>query len=361
MPSSSPRILALDLFRGLTVALMILVNSPGNAVAFPWLEHSLWNGCTLADLVFPFFIFILGMSTALNLARLREKQVAMRNLLYTIGKRTLFLFFLGVLLNFFPFQTDIHHLRFLGVLQRIAICYGVTACLYLTTSARTQLWLCSMLLLSYWYLLLGHALDIHHNLPAMVDQWLIPATHLYQPTYDPEGLFSTLPAIATALLGSLIGIFLIYSRHPRQTMTQISIFGVMLAILGELWGWTFPINKTLWSSSYVLWTAGLGCLTFAVFYWLTEIRQWHGKMKGLEIFGKNALLAYVLHVIFLKIQVMIHIQTTAGETLNLKQWLTATLFNGFSLKTASLFYAAGYTLLWFMVIWGIHHQKQRTL
>lgn len=347
------RFLSLDVFRGLTIALMILVNSPGLSATYACLEHSQWNGCTLADLVFPFFIVIVGVSSVCALTHLKQKSISNHSLMIKITKRTLYLFMMGLLLNAFPHHFDFSTIRILGVLQRIAICYFCAAFLFLTTKPRTQAIIISALLMSYWLFLSWFSttpsLTIDHNLVGYVDQWIFSSQHLYSPPFDPEGLLSTLPAIASALIGNLLGICLVSSRTPAQKLQWMIWTGLILSTLGVIWNPMFPFNKPLWSSAYVLWTGGLAVLTYSACFTLIEIKQWHGWSKPFALFGRSAMLVYVLHVLFLKIQALMMVSHHHHQ-MNLRMYLTELLFGSFSPKNASLCYAVSYTLFWLFVL-----------
>ena len=251
------RLLSLDVFRGITIMLMILVNSPGNSSSYVMLAHSTWNGCTLADLVFPFFVFIVGVSAVLTLA----KQLALGSSLQTLSckiiKRTIFIFAVGLLINAVSTHIGWSTFRFLGVLQRIAICYCFTAFLYLTTSIRTQAIIMIAVLIVYWlamtlYPVPGYGpnqLDLSGNLATYVDGLFISPLHTYNHGFDPEGIFSTLPAIATALLGNLLGAWLLSAYSPSKKIIVMVLAGVVTTVTGWCWGVYFPINKALWTSS----------------------------------------------------------------------------------------------------------------
>lgn len=352
------RLVSLDVFRGITIALMIVVNSPGDHKTYAWLEHSTWNGCTFADLVFPFFIFILGVSSVLTLSKLRQQGLSLGSLLGKIIKRSVFLFGIGLLLNAISLPLDWSNLRFLGVLQRIALCYCCSAVLYLTTRLSTQALVAIVLLIGYWLLMVyiavpgygAYNLTLEGNLAGFVDRLLIPTNHLYHHGFDPEGLFSTLPAIATALMGNILGACLESANAHKTKLTLMVLSGSISAGLGWLWGLTFPINKALWSSSYVLWTSGLALLTFAGCYWLIEIKHWKKWAWPFELFGLNALTAYTLHVLFLKIQAMILIPVANAPPVNLRIFITHTCFGWAKMENASLLYALCYTLLWLALL-----------
>ncbi|WED44444.1 acyltransferase family protein [Legionella cardiaca] len=354
------RLLSLDVFRGLTIALMILVNSPGNSTVYGFLEHSEWNGCTLADVVFPFFIFIVGVSLVLSLTKSKAVGLTFKELLPKILRRTFIIFLLGLFLNAFPYHFDFETLRFFGVLQRIAICYLVCALLFLTTRITTQFIILITLLVGYWLLMTfipvpGYGtnnLTPQGNLAAYVDRLIFSSAHLYGKFYDPEGLLSTLPAIATGLIGNLAGFWLISRRKPSVQITGMVIAGVLCSIAGILWGLWFPINKSLWTSSYVLWTGGLALLILGFCYWLIDIKGWKKWSKPFEIFGVNALTAYFLHVFFIKIQIMVVIPPG-----NLRSYLTEHLFGWASSVNASLLYALSYTLFWLLILTVLYRNK----
>ncbi|ASQ46020.1 acyltransferase family protein [Legionella clemsonensis] len=355
-----PRLLSLDVFRGLTIALMILVNSPGNNTVYTWLEHSPWNGCTLADVVFPFFIFIVGVSVVFSLTKAKTQGITTTQMLPKILKRSIIIFLIGLFLNAFPYHFDLATLRVFGVLQRIAICYLLCAVLFLTTRFTTQLILLVLLLIGYWLLMFlipvqGYGagnLTPQGNVAAAVDRMLFSASHLYGKSYDPEGLLSTLPAIATGLLGNLTGCWLISSRRASVKCMGLIGVGLLSMIIGWVWGLQFPINKTLWTSSYVLVTGGQALLVFALCYWLVDIREWKKWSKPFEIFGLNALAVYFLHVFFLKIQLM-----TPAPSGNLRSFITEQLFGWASPENASLLYALTYTLVWLLLLTLLYRKK----
>lgn len=362
----SRRLLSLDVFRGMTIAGMILVNtivlSP-----FPILEHANWNDCTLADLVFPFFLVVMGMSLVFSMAK-HQSKISHSQLLYKIFQRTLIIFGLGLLLNVFP-----HHLssdtlataRIYGVLQRIALCYGVAALAYLYLRAASQTILAIGLLLGYWLLMRYYPVPGYGmgdwspagNLSAYVDRILFDSKNLYGKVFDPEGLLSTLPAIASTLLGNLTGLWLLSRHQPKQKCWGILGVGIILALIGWVWGFWFPINKALWTSSYALWTGGLALIGFAICYALIEINHIATWSKPFEIFGLNAIVAYFFHVLLFKIQLMIHVSCGQGKICNLRQIILQDFFGWASLPYASLFYALSSVLFWLLVLTILYKRK----
>ena len=346
------RLVSLDVLRGLTVALMILVNSPGNDYPYSFLEHSSWDGCTLADFVFPFFIFILGISLSFPLRKAMDKRVPFSEIITKIGKRTLIIIGIGLLLNYFP-RFDLETIRFCGVLQRIGVCYFFSALLFVSTSVRTQGFLAILFLVIYWGLMcLIPSFDLtkEGNLAAHIDRLLFSFNHLYGKVYDPEGLLSTLPAISTALLGNLTGIWLLSAKTPQVKLKGLFLAGCCCVLIGWLWAFVFPINKALWSSSYVFWTTGWALLMFSFCYWLIDIKGYKAWANPFLIFGMNAMLAYVLHVFFLKLQYIIVIEKADGSHEKLRLLLSEFLFGWASPQNAALFYALSYTLFWLVIL-----------
>lgn len=336
--SRQKRYISVDVFRGLTIALMILVNSPGYPHAYAWLEHSPWNGCSLADLVFPFFIIIVGLSVVIN----KPKSYLL------IVKRTLFLFTIGLLLNAFPNHFDLHAIRIMGVLQRIALCYAFSAVLFRHTTYHQQTVIALVLLIGYWILL-----HYFPHIVAITDQHFLGPQHLYQPHFDPEGLWSTVPAFASVLLGHYLGRCLRSSQTNRHKFYQIITAGCFLVSIGWIWQLALPLNKSLWSSSYVLWTAGWAYLVFAFCFYCVDMKSWRTGLRPFILFGQHALLIFVLHVIGLKIQAHVFISLPHQVSINLRHMLTLQLFGHLPPLTASLCYACGYTICWwlFLLIW----------
>jgi len=365
MKKGPTRLLSIDIFRGLTVALMIFVNSLDSNHGYRWLNHSSWHGCTLADLVFPFFIFIVGVSAALAVSKLREKGFSTSQLLYKTVKRTAFLFLLGLLLNAYPNHFDLHSIRIFGVLQRIAICYFFSSLLFLTTRISTQAIIMTFLLLAYWLAMTFipvpgfgmNQLTYDGNLATYIDGILIPANHLFRGGLDPEGVVSTFPAIATALLGNLLGAWLLSNQKHKTQLIGISSAGITALSIGWIWGLVFPINKTLWTSAYGLWTAGWALVIYGICYWFIEVKHWQKWLKVFEMFGTNAMTAFILHVVFLKTQAILYLKTSSGNLVGLRQYLTDHLFGWTAQQNASLYYGISFTLFWLIVLSSLHFYK----
>ncbi|MCX7091687.1 MAG: DUF5009 domain-containing protein [Legionellales bacterium] len=367
MQIQSKRLLSLDVFRGITIAGMILVNT---IVLSPFkiLDHAEWHGCTLADLVFPFFLVAVGISLVLSMTKQRKNGVAKKKIIYKIVQRSIIIFMLGLLLNIFPYHLTgdtFTTVRIYGVLQRIALCYFFAALANLYLSTLLQLLLTVGLLFGYWLLMIYFPIPdsgvgdftMGGNLGAYLDRWLFPAKNLYGKIFDPEGLLSTLPAIASTLLGNLTGIWLLSSRSPQKKCLGMFIAGTLAMLLGWTWAEWLPFNKALWTSSYALWTAGIAVNTFALCYALIEIKHWKRWSKPFEIFGLNAILVYFLHVLFFKIQLMIHLQCRYFKTCNLRQVIIQDLFGWASLPYGSLYYAITSVLFWLLVLTVLYRRK----
>jgi predicted acyltransferase len=304
---ASARLISLDVFRGFTILLMIVVNASSQG-SFAQLQHSEWNGWTLTDLVFPFFLFITGVSLTFSLASRINASSPERNrlrLLPHIFRRSAIIFAIGLLINGFPY----YHLaswRIPGVLQRSALCYLVASLLYLWLGVRARWPVVAALLLGYWILMRfvpvpGFGiptvniplLDPDHNLVAWLDRRLMWG-HLYEPMRDPEGLLSTLPAIAGTLFGVAVGEWIRTLRaHSAKLLRRLVAAGLACFLAGELWSLIFPINKKLWTSSYVLLTVGLAMLSLAACYWLMDVKKLRGRWTIVPIvFGTNCIFAY---------------------------------------------------------------------
>jgi predicted acyltransferase len=303
------RLLSLDVLRGLTVAVMIAVNNAGNGRdSYPQLRHSAWNGCTLTDLVFPTFLFMVGASIDLAF-RKRLLQGAHRSvILLQVLRRSLLIIVIGLLLNALPYF-HLADLRFYGVLQRIALCYAAASLVYLYGGLRAAAVVALLALIGYW-VLMTHVhvpgfgmpgvdigvLDRSGNLAAWLDRTLVPTAHLYRHTvYDPEGLLSTLPAVATTLLGVLAASVLGTERSANRKTLLLLLAGTLLLCAGLVWSHWFPLNKRVWTSSYVLFAGGVSTLLLGSLYWLIDgpprVRR---GLTPFLLFGTNALAAYIL-------------------------------------------------------------------
>ena len=320
MAKSSGRLVSLDIFRVLTVAFMIIVNNPGSwEYVYPPLEHSKWNGCTPTDLVFPFFLFIVGMSTYFSLKKYGN-EINGKSVL-RILRRTVTIFAVGLFLGIFPnFTKDLSTIRIMGVLQRIALAYGVGAILCLVVK-REYLWiLIGVMLLAYWGILafLGGPgpYTLEGNVVLKADIAILGKSHLYTGfgiPFDPEGLLSTIPSICTVLIGYFIGGLVAKGSPDGKTMFKIILFGAASFGLGYLWNIIFPINKPLWTSSYVLYTAGLAMGVFSIIYLIADVLKFQVIGIFFMIFGTNALFSYFLAGIWTRLLLLIQIHSGTGK------------------------------------------------
>ena len=358
------RVLSLDVFRGLTIVLMILVNSQGTRHPYWILEHATWNGCTLADLVFPTFLFMVGMSSVISLSKHLGAEVK-SNLYGIILKRSIILFALGLFLNVFPNPFNFETIRVYGVLQRIAVCYFICSIIYLNTSIKTQILIFLGILWGYWLIMTAipvpgfgfNQLSTHGNWVAYFDQMLFAAPHLYGKVYDPEGFLSTIPAVASTLLGGLTGNLLLASLSNQKRCGIMILSGCLFLLLGWLWDFSFPINKNLWTSSFVLWTSGFALVAFAFCFFILDILGYKKWAFPLKIFGMNALFAFVLHVILLKLQANFFMPLKNGTPDNLRVFIADYVFGVYGLRNAALFYAIGFVLLNFIVVAILYRRK----
>jgi predicted acyltransferase len=365
MTSRSRRLLSLDVFRGITIAGMILVDCAGSSVVHPLLRHAAWNGWTLADLVFPSFLVIMGASLVISLSRRVARGESLPLLSFQIVRRTAVIFAFGLLISFFIFNPPAAGLRWPGVLQRIAVCYFVCALVYLSTGPALQAALCVLLLVGYWLLLTrvpvpGYGAGVltpQGCLSCYVDRTLL-GPHMWYGAYcDPEGILSTIPALADALLGLLAGHWLISrGRTHVQKARRMAAAGALAVAAGLLWSRWFPMNKHVWTSSYALFAGGLALMGLSACYWAIEIREVSAWGRPFEIFGRNPLLSYFLSGLFYGVQQFLHPSWAGG--LSLERWINARVFASWlSPMNASLAYAAAYLLVCLAGMSVLHRKK----
>ena len=359
------RMTSLDVFRGLTIAGMILVNNPGtwDAIYSP-LEHSKWHGWTPTDLVFPFFLFIVGVSITLALARRAEAGGSRRDLYVKIVRRAVIIFALGLLLSDFPYN-DPATFRIPGVLQRIAVCYLLASVIFLNTTWRAQAAITAALLVAYWAILMfipapGYAagdLSMEGSIASYVDRTLF-GRHTWKPLYDPEGLLSTTGALATTLAGVLTGHFLRSRRQPLEKVAAIFSAGAACVIVGWAWNYWFPVNKALWTSSYMVLTAGMALELLAICYWLVDIKGYEGWAKPFLVFGTNALAVYFLSEFFVLLASLVRFTRPDGSEIDLLGLIYEKLFASWaSPVNASLAFAVCTVLLWLGVMSLLYRKR----
>jgi predicted acyltransferase len=381
--SRSQRLESLDVFRGLTIAGMILVNNPGTWSAIYWplahadelmSEHSAgwyrgkwWvdaNGWTPTDLIFPFFLFIVGVSMVLSFGSRQARGDSRRELLKHVARRSALILLIGWFIHLEPYF-DFSRMRYPGVLPRIAVVYLCASVITLWTARHGRIAWITGLLAGYYVVMrfipvpgCDHAawMTQHCSLAGWIDRKLMLG-HLYRPDFDPEGLLSTFPAIATTLLGTLGGEFLRSAGTLLHKVRSLAIAGTAGVAAGYAWHPFFPIYKPLWTSSYVLFTAGAGCLLLALCMWLIEMRGWRGWDRPFLWLGSNAILAYALSTFFAKEGIVFKVADGA-RAIGVQAWIFR---HGFALlaqpKNASLAFALCYVALWTMVAWWFYRKK----
>lgn len=375
MEKNNNRLLSLDFFRGATVAAMILVNNPGDwGHIYSPLEHAEWHGCTPTDLVFPFFLFIVGVSIAYAMSSKKTDPSTHNQTIFKAFKRSLILFGLGLFLSLFPkvftdpieaFQT----VRIPGVLQRIAVVFFICSVLFLKNSEKGLFRIAVVILAVYWAMMtflpvpgVGYAnLEKETNLGAWLDRTLLSEAHLWKmaKTWDPEGIFSTVPAIATGLFGVLTGIY--FRRKDIDEPTKVAwLFsaGIAAVVAGLLWGLAFPINKSLWTSSYVLFCAGLAIIVLALSYWIIDIKRYSAFTPPFVAYGVNAITVFFLSGLIPRLLNMIKISNADGSISGLQSWLYDNFFKqNFTPVNASLAWAICFNLFWFIILWIMYRKK----
>lgn len=350
------RLISLDTFRGMTVAAMILVNNPGDwGQVYGPLLHAEWNKMiTPTDLIFPFFLFIVGVSIAIAYTRQLQAGKSKFEIQKRILWRAIKIFALGVFLNLFPLF-DFAELRLPGVLQRIAVVFLVCALVFVNTSWKTQAKAGVALLLLYWILMVfvpvpglgAGLLEPGRNMAAWVDSLLIPGK-MWEGTWDPEGVLSTLPALATGISGMLAG-HLIQSRFAaHQKIIGLYLAGCCALAAGYCWGWAFPINKHIWTSSYVLYTSGLASLVLASLMWVVDELGYKRWTAVGVIYGSNAITAYFLAGVF---SVFASIPENASLQSGLMSFFGSV---GLGPKAASLAWALFFNLLCFAPVYVLY-------
>ncbi|HEX9164726.1 MAG TPA: DUF5009 domain-containing protein [Gemmatimonadales bacterium] len=365
LPAPAGRWRALDAFRGLSVAGMLLVNNPGSwSHVYPPLRHAEWHGWTPTDLVFPFFLFAVGVSMTLSLGRQLEAGADRGHLWRRALRRGLVIVLFGLLLGGFP-RFDLAVMRFPGVLQRIGVVYllAVTAWLWLRPAGQRRL--AAGLLLGYWAAMMlvpvpgvgAGSLTVEANLAQYLDNLLLHG-HTWRPTWDPEGILSTFPAVVTCLCGAFAGDWMRSGGDARDRALGLFVASCAACLAGWVWSAWFPINKGLWTSSYVLLTAGLAGL---VLTWLWAVIDWGGRDRWawpLYVFGSNALLAFLGTGLMAKSLILIKVAGADGGPVSLQRWIYDRGFASWAGPlNGSLAYAVAFVLLWLVILW-LPYQKR---
>lgn len=359
------RFIALDVFRGMTVAFMILVNTPGSwSHIYPPLRHAVWHGCTPTDLVFPFFLFVVGSSMFFSFSKYQNKLN--KETLLKIGKRTLLIFVIGLFINSFPqWTTDFSQVRIMAVLQRIALAYGLAALLVLSFSRNGIALISVAVLFIYWGLLyfLGgeNPYSLVGNIASTVDAAILGQEHIYTGfgiPFDPEGLFGTIPAVITVVLGYFVGM-LISEAERNKAPLKLAAFGAILTLLGWLWGFVLPINKPLWTSSYVLYTGGIATLFFALLIYIIDLKKYKKWTSFFIVFGMNPLFIYALSELWEKtFSQLIVISSSNGENTSGSQWLYQEFFVPLAGSlNGSLLYALTHIFFFWLIGYILYKNK----
>ncbi len=375
----SERLVSLDAFRGFTIAGMILVNNPGSwSNIYPQLEHASWNGWTFTDFIFPFFLWIVGVSMTFSFAVRKSKGDNNTKLLLGVLRRSAIMFGLGLFLAGFPFGLLWGHhfewgtIRIPGVLQRIAVCYLISSVIYLNTSMRGVIAAIGVLFVTYWLFMFYYPVpefgaglfEKGRNFAAYIDSIFLTG-HMWgaTKTWDPEGLFSTLPAIASSLIGAITGDYLRQSPHDKtEKSVWMFVFGSGLLLLGAILDMWMPINKSLWTVSYTIFMAGWALCIFGIFYFLIDakgIKKW---AHPFVVYGMNAIFVFVLSGVagramgLWKFNVMLSDGTF--KDVAIKTILTQNLFEPFfSPLNASLMHAIVWISVMYLVVWVMYTRK----
>jgi len=357
---------------------MVLVNNPGtwSAIYSP-LAHAEWHGLTPTDLVLPFFLFIVGVSITLGLGKRVEVGGINRDIYLKIFRRALIIFALGLFLTVFPFYNftkgewlDVSNVRIMGVLQRIAVCYLVASLIFIRTNWKQQTIIAVALLLIYWALMtlinvpgceITTFNDKACNLAAYLDRLILTENHIWKSSkvFDPEGILSTLPAIVTTLAGVLCGHWLRREKNDYERVSALFFFGIVLVAIGWAWSFWFPLNKSLWTSSYVVYTAGLALCFLGFCCWLVDIKGYRRWAKPFVIFGVNALALFVFSGLMAKLFGLIKVAWDAeGKSISLQKWIFDSIFTPLASPiNASLMYAVSFILLWLFLMWLLYRKR----
>lgn len=362
METKLKRFLSLDVLRGVTVAGMILVNNPGSwGHIFAPLKHSAWNGCTPTDLVFPFFLFIVGAAAWFSMRKSNHELTS--PIFWKVLKRGGLIFLTGLLLNYYPFfNRSLEHLRILGVLQRIGIVFtlGTLLALWLKTPARILAAL-GVLLLGYWALIhFTNSYGLENNFLTRVNIALLGEKHIYHgygTPFEPEGLIGSISGISTFLLGYLAGRHMGLAQNYKTSVLQLAGYGIACIGIGLLWNPFFPINKPIWSSSYVLYAGGWAMLVWALLSFILDYEKKTQWATFFRVFGSNALFAFLLSGVIVKTLWLI--KWKVGEvTYTPLSWLYQEVYSSFaSANLASLFSALTMVLICWLCTWPLYRKK----
>ncbi len=360
MATQTNRLISLDALRGFTIAAMIVVNYPGSEESvFFTLRHTVWNGLSFTDQVAPYFLFFVGMSIALAYSKRLHDGTPKASLYKKIFFRSLKIYAVGMFLNLMP-DFDFHNIRWTGTLHRIAIVFLISAIIYLNTNWKQQAWLAGILLVGYWLALtcipvpgLGKVmLEPGVNIVAWVDTQYLPGK-MWRGTWDPESILTTVTSVVSCITGILAGQLMLSNKSPQEKVNYLMTAGVFSAIAGYFWGFGFPVNENLWTSSFVLVTSGFAALLFGAFYFLVDIKgkTW-GTLPGI-IFGANAITIYFLADVW---ALLFYEAKFSGSSLN-EKFVQGLSLAGASPQLASLLYALMFVCINFIPAWWLYKKK----
>jgi predicted acyltransferase len=392
LPTTRERLVSLDVFRGITIAGMLLVNDPGTwSAIFPPLEHAAWDGWTPTDLIFPFFLFIVGITTYLSISARRARGDDNPALVKQILRRGIIIYLLGFAMAMFPFYQwgtidslpdasgwariifRIEHVRILGVLPRIAIVYICAGLLTLKTTLKQQIVIIATLLFGYWFAMtllpvpgenaigavLLHTKD--RNLAAYLDRLILGTNHTWigSVTFDPEGPMSTLPAIATAMLGVIAGRWIaLKQKSLLERIAGLFAAGSIGMMIGLMWNWSFPINKNLWTSSYVIFTAGMACVALATIMWIVDYCNMKWWTRPFVVFGVNPIVAFVGSGVMARlIYTLWHLNYNGKSTAVQDAIYQSVFLPWLAPRVASLAFALSFVLLWYGILLILYRRK----
>jgi predicted acyltransferase len=361
VPVQTARLQSLDVFRGGVIASMILVNNNGSSDAYGPLKHAAWHGWTFTDLVFPFFLWIVGVAITFSFAKRVERGDDRGKLLVHVLKRAAIIFGIGLFLNGFPYF-DLSTIRIPGVLQRIALCYLIAATIFLFTKTAGRVIWCVGLLTVYWVLMKmvpvpgcgANSFEIGCNFAKWIDGMTLWG-HMYSQTktWDPEGVISTIPAITNVLFGIFAGQVLRTQKTPAEKSSWLLFAGATLTFAGLMLSTWMPINKGLWTSSYAVFTSGLAFLVFGSCYWLVDVLHWRRYTKPFVIYGMNALMMFILSGLFARILSIIKIDGTSLRTLIWRDMFAPLA----SPPVASLLFSLAHVALFWLIAWWMYRRN----
>lgn len=360
---AAKRILSIDILRGLTIALMIVVNTPGSwSYVYAPLLHAKWHGCTPTDLVFPSFLFVVGLSMSISMRKFTANQ--RYAIVIKVIKRATLIFIIGLLLNWFPFiGRSFAELRIFGVLQRIALSFlGAGIIVAFFSKIKPLLIICIALLLGHWGLLYGlggsDPYSLEGNISGSIDIWLLGKSHVYKGfgiRFDPEGLMGTITGVAHVLLGFILGKYTIKDGSPSLPGVRNLLYISAGLIVGALiWDFFLPINKPLWTSSYVLYTCGIVSAFWAILILLVDFQKWTRWAFPFQVFGQNPLFSYVLSIVIVKLYLYIF---KVGDQ-NLYAWLYSQIYQPvFGNYAGSFLFALSMTAMVWLVALYLYRRK----